>query len=120
MEAQFRNLRTVEALKAEWETEGINIKACRRCEYNKITGEKIPGKYIYLKHKSGTQKYFGTDDASKHYCTVAEALAKDIESNGQPDPNKVVMVQDVSQDGGETWATQIQYQGGNQDNAFRF
>lgn len=120
MDAIFRNLRTVESLKREWETEGINIKPSLRCQYNKVTGEKIPGQYEYLKHQSGTQKYFGTDDAQKHYCAVSEAFAKDLEASGAPDPNKVVVAQEVSQDGGETWVLTLMYQGGNQNVTFRF
>lgn len=110
----------MESLKREWETEGINIKPSLRCQYNKVTGEKIPGQYEYLKHQSGTQKYFGTDDAQKHYCAVSEAIAKDLEVSGAPDPNKVVVAQEVSQDGGETWVLTLMYQGGNQNVTFRF
>ena len=120
MDAIFRNLRTVESLKREWETEGINIKPSLRCQYNKVTGEKIPGQYEYLKHQSGTQKYFGTDDAQQHYCAVSEAIAKDLEASGAPDPNKVVVAQEVSQDGGSTWVLTLMYQGGNQNVTFRF
>ena len=120
MDAIFRNLRTVESLKREWETEGINIKPSLRCQYNKVTGEKIPGQYEYLKHQSGTQKYFGTDDAQKHYCAVSEAIAKDLDTSGAPDPNKVVVAQEVSQDGGSTWVLTLMYQGGNQNVTFRF
>lgn len=120
MDAIFRNLRTVETLKREWKTEGINIKPSLRCQYNKVTGEKIPGQYEYLKHKSGTQKFFGTDDAQQHYCAVSEGLAKDLEVNGCPDPDKVVVAQEVSQDEGNTWVLTLMYQGGNQNVTFRF
>ena len=120
METLFRNLTTVENLKRVWGTENINIIPCRRCMYDKITGEKIPGKYEYHKHTDGTQKYFGVSDDQKNYCAVSNALAKDLETSGVPNPDKVVVAQEVSQDGGQTWVLSLMYQAGNQEVAFKF
>lgn len=88
--------------------------------YNKMTGEKIPGKYEYFKHSDGTQKYFGVSDDQQHFCAVARALAKDLETNGMPDSGKIVVAQEVSQDGGQTWVLSLMYQGGAQEIAFKF
>lgn len=120
MDAIFRNLQTVENLKSAWGTAGINIKPSLRCQYNKVTGERIPGKYEYLKHEDGTQKFFGVSDDQQHFCAVSRALAKDLEASGAPDPIKVVVAQEVSQDGGETWVLTLMYQGNNQNVTFRF
>ena len=120
MEPIYRNLQTVEALKESWKSSSISILPVRRCVCDPVTKEKIPGKYEYHKHQDGTQKYFGVSDDQKNFCAVAKALAKDLETNGAPDPNKVVIVQEVSQDGGQTWVKSLMYQGGNQDATFIF
>ena len=120
MEPIYRNLQTVESLKESWKSSSISIVPVRRCMYDKVTGEKISGKYEYFKHKDGTQKYFGVSDDQKNFCAVSKALAKDLETSGAPDPNKVVIVQEVSQDGGQTWVKSLMYQGGNQDATFIF
>lgn len=120
MDALFKNLRSIEQVKADLRTSAISIYPCRRCEINPVTKEKIPGKYVYMKHASGTQKYFAVDDSQTTYLAVAEALAKDLETTGAPDPNKVVVCQEVSQDNGVTWIPQLMYQGGNQDATFKF
>ena len=111
MEPIYRNLMSTESLKKEWKSTHISILPVRRCVCDPVTKEKIPGKYEYHKHQDGTQK---------HFCAVSKALAKDLETNGAPDPNKVVIVQEVSQDGGTTWVQSLMYQGGNQDATFIF
>lgn len=120
MEVVYSNQRTVEYLMVEWNSAHISIKPCIRCKYNKVTGEKIPGEYDYLKHQSGTQKFFGVSDDQKNFVAVSEALAKDLEINGQPDPSKVVVVSDISQDGGENFVTTLHYQGGAMPAVFVF
>lgn len=120
MDAIFRNLQTVENLKSAWKTSHISIKPSLRCQYNKVTGEKIPGKYEFLKHEDGTQKFFGVSDDQQNFCAVSRALAKDLETNGQPNPDRVVVAQEVSQDGGNTWVLTLMYQGGNQNVTFVF
>lgn len=120
METLFRNLTTVEALKESWKSQNISIMPVRRCMYDKVTGEKIPGKYEYHKHQDGTQKYFGVSDDQKNFCAVSKALAKDLETNGMPNPDKTVVVQEVSQDGGQTWVLSLMYQGGAQEVTFKF
>ena len=120
MDAIFENFRTIEALKQEWASAHISIKPCLRCKVNKITGEKLPGEYEYLKHTSGTQKFFAVSDDQKNFCSVAEALAKDLEATGAPDPTKVVVVSDISQDEGKTFVTTLHYQGGGTKATFVF
>lgn len=120
MEALFRNLITVENLKRVWGSENISIVPVRRCMYDKVTGEKIPGKYEYFKHQDGTQKYFGVSDDQQNTCAVARALAVDLETNGCPDPNKIVVAQEVSQDGGQTWVLSLMYSSGSKEVAFVF
>lgn len=120
MEAQFVNLRTIEVLKKEWASAHISVKPCLRCKVNKITGEKLPGEYEYLKHASGVQKFFAVSDDQRNYCAVSEALAKDLEASGAPDPEKVVVVSDISQDGGKTFVTTLHYQGGGTKATFVF
>lgn len=120
MEALFRNLTTVEVLKESWKSQHISIVPVRRCMYDKVTGEKIPGKYEYFKHQDGTQKYFGVSDDQKKFCAVSNALAKDLETNGMPNPDKTVVVQETSQDGGQTWVLSLMYQGGAQEVTFKF
>ena len=120
MDPIYRNLQSTETLKKEWNSKNISIMPVRRCVYDKVTGEKIPGKYEYHKHQDGTQKYFGVSDDQKNFCAVSKALAKDLETNGAPDPKKVVIVQEVSQDGGQTWVLSLMYQGGAQEVAFKF
>lgn len=97
MDPIYRNLQSTETLKKEWNSKNISIMPVRRCMYDKVTGEKIPGKYEYHKHQDGTQKYFGVSDDQKNFCAVSKALAKDLEANGMPNPDKVVIVQEVSQ-----------------------
>lgn len=120
MDPIYRNLQSTESLKKEWNSTHISIMPVRRCAYDKVTGEKIPGKYEYHKHKDGTQKYFGVSDDQKNFCAVSNALAKDLETNGAPNPDKVVIAQEVSQDGGQTWVLSLMYQGGAQEIAFKF
>lgn len=120
MDPIYRNLQSTETLKKEWNSKNISIMPVRRCMYDKVTGEKIPGKYEYHKHQDGTQKYFGVSDDQKNFCAVSKALAKDLEANGMPNPDKVVIVQEVSQDGGQTWVKSLMYQGGAQEVAFKF
>lgn len=120
MDPIYRNLQSTETLKKEWNSKNISIMPVRRCVYDKVTGEKIPGKYEYHKHQDGTQKYFGVSDDQKNFCAVSRALAKDLETNGMPNPDKVVIVQEVSQDGGQTWVKSLMYQGGNQEATFIF
>lgn len=120
METMYRNLQTVESLKESWKSQNISIVPVRRCMYDKVTGEKIPGKYEYFKHQDGTQKYFGVSDDQKQFCAVSKALAKDLETNGAPNPDKIVVAQEVSQDGGTTWVLSLMYQGGNQEITFKF
>ena len=120
METLFRNLTTVETLKESCKSQNISIMPVRRCMYDKVTGEKIPGKYEYFKHQDGTQKYFGVSDDQKNFCAVAKALAKDLETSGAPNPDKIVVAQEVSQDGGQTWVLSLMYQGGAQEVAFKF
>ena len=120
MDPIYRNLQSTETLKKEWNSKNISIMPVRRCVYDKVTGEKIPGKYEYHKHQDGTQKYFGVSDYLKNFCAVSKALAKDLETNGMPNPDKVVIVQEVSQDGGQTWVKSLMYQGGNQEATFIF
>ena len=120
MDPIYRNLQSTESLKKEWNSTHISIMPVRRCAYDKVTGEKIPGKYEYYKHKDGTQKYFGVSDDQKNFCAVSNALAKDLETNGAPNPDKVVIAQEVSQDGGQTWVLSLMYQGGAQEIAFKF
>lgn len=120
MDPIYRNLQSTETLKKEWNSQNISIMPVRRCIYDKVTGEKIPGKYEYHKHQDGTQKYFGVSDDQKNFCAVCKALAKDLETAGAPDPKKVVIVQEVSQDGGQTWVKSLMYQGGNQEATFVF
>ena len=120
MDPIYRNLQSTETLKAEWKSKNISIMPVRRCVYDKVTGEKIPGKYEYHKHQDGTQKYFGVSDDQKNFCAVSKALAKDLETNGMPNPDKIVVVQEVSQDGGQTWVLSLMYQGGAQEVAFKF
>ena len=119
MEPIYRNLQSTEQLKKDWKSTHISIVPVRRCMYDKVTGEKIPGKYEYFKHKDGTQKYFGVSDDQKKFCAVSQALAKDLETNGAP-ADKVVVAQEVSQDGGQTWVLSLMYQGGAQEVAFKF
>lgn len=120
MDPIYRNLQSTETLKKEWNSKNISIMPVRRCVYDKVTGEKIPGKYEYHKHQDGTQKYFGVSDDQKNFCAVSKALAKDLETNGMPNPDKIVVVQEVSQDGGQTWVLSLMYQGGAQEVAFKF
>lgn len=120
MDPIYRNLQSTETLKKEWNSKNISIMPVRRCVYDKVTGEKIPGKYEYHKHQDGTQKYFGVSDDQKNFCAVSKALAKDLETNGAPNPDKTVVVQEVSQDGGQTWVLSLMYQGGAQEVAFKF
>lgn len=120
MDPIYRNLQSTETLKKEWNSKNISIMPVRRCVYDKVTGEKIPGKYEYHKHQDGTQKYFGVSDDQKNFCAVSKALAKDLETNGAPNPDKIVVVQEVSQDGGQTWVLSLMYQGGAQEVAFKF
>ena len=120
METIYRNLQTVEALKESWKSQNISIMPVRRCMYDRVTGEKIPGKYEYHKHQDGTQKYFGVSDDQKNFCAVSNALAKDLETNGAPNPDRVVVAQEVSQDGGQTWVLSLMYQGGAQEVTFKF
>ena len=120
MDPIYRNLQSTETLKKEWNSKNISIMPVRRCVYDKVTGEKIPGKYEYHKHQDGTQKYFGVSDDQKNFCAVSKALARDLENNGMPNPDKVVIVQEVSQDGGQTWVKSLMYQGGNQEATFIF
>lgn len=120
METMYRNLQTVESLKESWKSQNISIVPVRRCMYDKVTGEKIPGKYEYFKHQDGTQKYFGVSDDQKSFCAVSKALAKDLETNGMPNPDKIVVAQEVSQDGGQTWVPSLMYQGGAQEITFKF
>ena len=120
MDPIYRNLQSTETLKKEWNSKNISIMPVRRCVYDKVTGEKIPGKYEYHKHQDGTQKYFGVSDDQKNFCAVSKALAKDLETNGMPNPDKVVIVQEVSQDEGQTWVKSLMYQGGNQEATFIF
>ena len=120
METMYRNLQTVESLKESWKSQNISIVPVRRCMYDKVTGEKIPGKYEYFKHQDGTQKYFGVSDDQKNFCAVSNALAKDLETNGAPNPDKTVVVQETSQDGGQTWVLSLMYRGGAQEITFKF
>ena len=120
MEPIYRNLQTVESLKESWKSSSISILPVRRCVCDPVTKEKIPGKYEYYKHQDGTQKYFGVSDDQKNFCAVSNALARDLETNGAPNPDKVVIAQEVSQDGGQTWVKSLMYQGGNQDATFIF
>lgn len=120
MEPMYRNLQTIESLKESWKSQNISIVPVRRCMYDKVTGEKIPGKYEYFKHKDGTQKYFGVSDDQKNFCAVSNALAKDLETNGMPNPDKIVVVQETSQDEGQTWVLSLMYSGGAQEVAFKF
>lgn len=120
MDPIYRNLQSTETLKKEWNSKNISIMPVRRCVYDKVTGEKIPGKYEYHKHQDGTQKYFGVSDDQKNFCAVSKALAKDFETNGAPNPDKIVVVQEVSQDEGQTWVLSLMYQGGAQEVAFKF
>ena len=120
MDPIYRNLQSTETLKKEWNSKNISIMPVRRCMYDKVTGEKIPGKYEYHKHQDGTQKYFGVSDDQKNFCAVSNALAKDLETNGAPNPDKVVIAQEVSQDGGQTWVLSLMYQGGAQEITFKF
>lgn len=120
MDPIYRNLQTVEALKDLWKSQNISIMPVRHCMYDKVTGEKIPGKYEYLKHQDGTQKYFGVSDDQKNFCAVSKALAKDLETNGMPNPDRIVVAQEVSQDGGNTWVLSLMYQGGTQAITFKF
>ena len=120
MEPIYRNLQTVESLKESWKSSSISILPVRRCVCDPVTKEKIPGKYEYYKHQDGTQKYFGISDDQKNFCAVSNALAKDLETNGAPNPDKVVIAQEVSQDGGQTWVLSLMYRGGAQEIAFKF
>ena len=119
MEPIYRNLQSTEQLKRDWKSTHISIMPVRRCVCDPVTKEKIPGKYEYHKHQDGTQKYFGVSDDKKNFC-VSKSFAKDLETNGDPDTNKVVILQEVSQDGGQTWVKSLMYQGGNQDATFIF
>lgn len=120
MEPIYRNLQTVESLKESWKSQNISILPVRRCVCDPVTKEKIPGKYEYYKHQDGTQKYFGVSDDQKNFCAVSNAIAKDLETNGAPNPEKIVVAQEVSQDGGQTWVLSLMYQGGAQEVAFKF
>lgn len=120
MDPIYRNLQSTETLKKEWNSTHISILPVRRCVCDPVTKQKIPGKYEYHKHQDGTQKYFGVSDDQKNFCAVSKALAKDLEASGAPDSNKVVIVQEVSQDGGQTWVKSLMYQGGNQEATFVF
>lgn len=120
MDPIYRNLQTIESLKESWKSSSISIMPVRRCVCDPVTKEKIPGKYEYHKHQDGTQKYFGVSDDQKNFCAVSKAIAKDLETNGAPNPDKIVVVQEVSQDGGQTWVKSLMYQGGNQEVAFKF
>lgn len=120
MDPIYRNLQTIESLKESWKSSSISILPVRRCVCDPVTKEKIPGKYEYHKHQDGTQKYFGVSDDQKNFCAVSKAIAKDLETNGAPNPDKIVVVQEVSQDGGQTWVKSLMYQGGNQEVAFKF
>lgn len=120
MDPIYRNLQSTETLKKEWKSQHISIMPVRHCVFDKVTGEKVPGQYEYLKHKDGTQKFFGVSDDQKKFCAVSNALAKDLETNGAPDPKRVVIVQEISQDGGQTWVKSLMYQGGNQEATFVF
>lgn len=120
MDPIYRNLQTIESLKESWKSSSISIMPVRRCVCDPVTKEKIPGKYEYHKHQDGTQKYFGVSDDQKNFCAVSKAIAKDLETNGAPNPDKIVVVQEVSQDGGQTWVLSLMYQGGNQEVAFKF
>lgn len=120
MDPIYRNLQSTETLKKEWNSKNISIMPVRRCVCDPVTKEKIPGKYEYHKHQDGTQKYFGVSDDQKNFCAVSNALAKDLETNGMPNPDKIVVVQEVSQDGGQTWVLSLMYQGGAQEVTFKF
>lgn len=120
MDPIYRNLQTIESLKTSWKSSSISIMPVRRCMYDKVTGEKIPNKYEYHKHQDGTQKYFGVSDDQKNFCAVSKAIAKDLETHGMPNPDKIVVVQEVSQDGGQTWVLSLMYQGGAQEVTFKF
>ena len=119
MSVEFRNLRSLEEVKAQMKTSKLSVYPCRRRQVDPVTGEVITGQYVYLKHKSGTQKYFAVDDSQQHYLAVSEAIAKDLEASGAPDPQRVVVYQEVTQDG-VTWVPTLMYQGGNQDATFAF
>ena len=120
MDPIYRNLQTVESLKVSWKSQNISIMPVRRCVCDPVTKEKIPGKYEYHKHQDGTQKYFGVSDDQKNFCAVSNALAKDLEIHGMPNPDKVVVAQEVSQDGGQTWVLSLMYQRGAQEVTFKF
>lgn len=118
METLFRNKRTIEQLAELWKCKDINVYPKRRCLIDPVTKEKIPGKYQYFKNKNGVSIYFATDDCG-HYAAVSEAVAKDIETSGQP--QQTVIVQEVSQDEGNTWTLSLMYAGqGNQAPVFSF
>lgn len=104
MEVQFTNLRTIEQEKAKFGFNSILISKKRR-------GHKDTG-YTYFKHKkldpvtkqwveSDTYIRMAADETGQHTYAVAEAISRDIQVNGAPNPDRVIIIQDVLQENSE-------------------
>lgn len=94
---------------------------------NPVKNPDGSNKLTYLKHKSGVQKYFlsinktlvepvdfpGIRKNGKSYqwfAAVSEAIAKDLETNGTLDSNRVAVLGEVARDNEEPVLT-LYYQG---------
>lgn len=104
MEVQFTNLRTIEQEKARLGINKILISRKRR-------GHRDTG-YTYFKHRkldpvtkqwveSDTYIRMAADETGQHTYAVAESLSRDIQTNGAPNPDRIVIIQDVLQENSE-------------------
>lgn len=103
MEVTFSNLRTIEQEKAKFGFNRISI-ARKRTGHN--------GNYTYYKHRKQdpvTKEWvesdiyirMGASEDGQHYYAVAQQLSADIQNNGAPNPDRVVIIQDVEQEPGK-------------------
>lgn len=104
MDAIFSNLRTIEQEKAKFGFSKITI-ARKRTGHN--------GNYTYYKHReqdpvtkqwtveSDVYIRMGASEDGQHYYAVSKDLSKDIQVNKAPNPDRIVIIQDVEQEPGK-------------------
>lgn len=97
---------------------------------NPVKNEDGSNKLTYLKHQSGIQKYFLSIPAPlaksvdfpgvrkngntyQWFAAVSEKIARDLETNGTLNPDKVAVLQEIQRDNEEPVLTLV-YQGDSQ------
>ena len=114
MEVTFENLRTLEQFKSKHNISKLYLHKSVR----KVTDDSGNTVLKLQKYEDGTVKRFMCDPTGKIFLAVAKAICEDYDSQGFPNPNKSMVVADITNPETGESVTSVIYTGREAEAAF--